>query len=373
MIPISRPLVGAEEEAAVIDVLRSGMLAQGPQTAKLEAAFADLCGVRHAVAVCNGTAALFLAMLAHDIGPGDEVITTPFSFVATGNSVLMAGARPVFVDIDEQTFNLDARQIEAAITEHTRAIMPVHLYGHPAEMHAILALAERYELAIIEDAAQAVGATYDERPIGSFGTACFSLYATKNIMSGEGGMITTDDDAVAERLRLLRSHGSRVRYYHDMLGYNFRMTDLQAAIGLAQLGKLEAFTERRIANAAFLNAKITNPAVIKPTTLPYVRHVFHQYTVRIHGDRDAAVRRLADQGVGSAVFYPVLIPQQPFYGAHDYDTCLPVAEQACREVLALPVHPGLSDADLQQIAAAVNTLELEPVLADVQVGSKTHD
>jgi dTDP-4-amino-4,6-dideoxygalactose transaminase len=365
MIPISRPLVGVEEEEAVIAVLRSGMLAQGPQTARLEAAFAELCGVRHAVAVCNGTAALFLAMLAHGIGPGDEVITTPFSFVATGNSVLMAGARPVFVDIDPQTFNLDAAQIEAAITERTRAIMPVHLYGHPAEMNAILALAERYELDVIEDAAQAVGATYHTRPIGGFGTACFSLYATKNMMSGEGGMITTDDDAVAEQLRLLRSHGSRVRYYHDMLGYNFRMTDLQAAIGLAQLAKLENFTQRRIAHAAFLNEQITHPAVTKPITLPHVRHVFHQYTLRIHGDRDAAVRQLADQGVGSAVFYPVLIPQQPFYSELGYESYVPVAEQACREVLALPVHPALSAADLQQIAAAVNALELEPALAEV--------
>jgi perosamine synthetase len=369
MIPISRPLVGSEEEAAVIAVLRSGMLAQGPQVARLEAAFADLCGVRHAVAVSNGTVALFMALIAHGIGPGDEVITTPFSFVATGNSVLMAGAQPVFVDIDEHTFNLNVAQIEAAITERTRAIMPVHLYGHPAEMNAILALAERYELVVIEDAAQAVGATYHSRPIGSFGTACFSLYATKNIMSGEGGMITTDDEAIADQLRLLRSHGSRVRYYHDLLGYNFRMTDLQAAIGLAQLGKLELFTQQRIANAAFLDAQITHPAIVKPTAAPHVRHVYHQYTVRVHGDRDAVVRQLADQGVGSAVFYPLLIPQQPLYRDRGYQTFLPVAEQACREVLALPVHPALNESDLNQIAAAVNALELEPALVAPQAGS----
>ncbi len=369
MIPIARPLVGVEEEEAVIAVLRSGMLAQGPQVARLEAAFAELCGVRHAVAVSNGTVALFMALLANGVGPGDEVITTPFSFVATGNSVLMAGARPVFVDIDAQRFNLNVQQIEAAITERTRAIMPVHLYGHPAEMAAILDLAERYELAIIEDAAQAVGATYHTRPIGSFGTACFSLYATKNIMSGEGGMITTDDAAVADQLCLLRSHGSRVRYYHEMLGYNFRMTDLQAAIGLAQLAKLEHFTARRIANAAFLNAQIKHPAVIKPSAQPHVRHVYHQYTLRVHGDRDAAVRQLTAQGVGSAVFYPLLIPHQPLYREQGYQSYLPVAEQACQEVLALPVHPALSEADLHQIAAAVNALELEPTLAATHSGS----
>jgi dTDP-4-amino-4,6-dideoxygalactose transaminase len=369
MIPIARPLIGSEEEAAVIAVLRSGMLAQGPQVARFEAAFAERCAVRHAIAVSNGTVALFMALLAHGIGPGDEVITTPFSFVATGNSVLMTGARPVFVDIDPQTFNLDPNQIEGAITERTRAIMPVHLYGHPAEMDAILAIAARYELPVIEDAAQAIGATYRERPVGSFGTACFSLYATKNIMSGEGGMITTDDDAIADKLRLLRSHGSRVRYYHEMLGYNFRMTDLQAAIGLAQLNKLDTFTEQRIANATFLSAQINHAAISTPITLPHVRHVFHQYTVRVHGDRDAALQQLADHGVGSAVFYPLLIPNQPLYAHQGYESYLPVAEQACREVIALPVHPALSSADLEQIANAVNSLALEPVAVAAAVRS----
>ena len=233
MIPIARPLIGAEEEQAVIAVLRSGMLAQGPEVARLEAAFAALCGVRHAVAVSSGTAALHLALLAHTIGPGDEVITSPFSFIATANSVLMTGARPVFVDVDEHTFNIDARQIAAAITPRTRAIMPVHLYGQPADMEEIAALARAHNLVLIEDAAQAVGARYRGRPAGSFGTACFSLYATKNVMAGEGGVVTTDDDEVADQLRLLRSHGSRVRYYHEQLGYNYRLTDLQAAIALA--------------------------------------------------------------------------------------------------------------------------------------------
>jgi dTDP-4-amino-4,6-dideoxygalactose transaminase len=366
MIPVAKPLIGPEEEEAVLRVLRSGMLAQGPEVARLEASFAELCDVPHAVAVSNGTAALYLALLAHNIGPGDEVITTPFSFIATANSVLMAGARPIFVDIDEHDFNLAVDQIEAAITPRTRAIMPVHLYGHPAEMETISSIARRHNLAVIEDAAQAVGASYRGRPVGSFGTACFSLYATKNVMAGEGGMITTADPQIADRLRLLRSHGSRVRYYHESLGYNFRLTDLQAAIGCVQLARCAAFTERRIANAAFLDQMIDHPAVIKPTARPGVRHVYHQYTVRIAGGaRDEAARQLAEAGVGSAVFYPLIIPRQPLYQKLGFPVDgTPVADRLSHEVLALPVHPALSDEELHQIASAVNALQIEATVAE---------
>jgi perosamine synthetase len=310
------------------------------------------------VAVNSGTAALHMALLAHGVGPGDEVITSPFSFAATANTILMTGARPVFVDIEPSSFNINPDLIEAAITPRTKAIMPVHLYGQPAEMDKICAIAERHRLAIIEDAAQAVGASYHGRPAGSFGTACFSLYATKNITSAEGGMVVTDDPAIADTLRLLRSHGSRVRYYHEMLGYNYRMTDIQAAIGLAQLEKLPLFNERRLANAAALDELISHPQVIKPRIIPGVRHVFHQYTVRILGDRDGAAKQLAAAGVGSAVFYPLPIPQQPYYRELGYAIDLPICDQAARQVLALPVHPALSAADLQQIGAAVNKLSL---------------
>jgi dTDP-4-amino-4,6-dideoxygalactose transaminase len=358
MIAVAKPQIGPEEEEAVLAVLRSGMIAQGPQTERFERAFAELCGVRHAVAVSNGTVALHLALLAHNVGPGDEVITSPFSFIATANSILMAGARPVFVDIDARDFNLDPNLVEAAITPRTRAIMPVHLYGQPAQMDALLDIARRYNLTIIEDAAQAVGATYAGRPTGSFGTACFSLYATKNITTGEGGMITTDDARIADRLRLLRAHGMRVRYYHEHFGYNFRITDLQSAIGLVQLGKLEAFTTRRIANAAYLDAAITHPALSTPWARPGVRHVYHQYTVRVQGDRDAAIKQLAAAGVGAAIFYPLTIPQQPYYREQGIVAHTPVAEQAASEVLALPVHPGLGEAELARVAAAVNALEL---------------
>ncbi len=359
MIPVARPQIGPEEEQAVLAVLRSGMLAQGPQVERFEQAFAEVCGVTHAVAVSNGTVALYLALLAHGVGPGDEVITTPFSFIATGNSILMTGARPIFVDVEAQSFNLDPALIEAAITPATRAIMPVHLYGQPAAMDTIMAIAERHGLAVIEDAAQAIGAYDHGRPAGSFGSGCFSLYATKNIMSGEGGMITTNQAPIAERLRLLRNHGSRKRYYHEMLGFNFRMTDLQAAIGLAQLGKLEQFTEQRIANAAFFDREIDHPQVLKPSVRPNVRHVYHQYTLRIQGNRDEAIRQLAAAGVGAAVFYPLLIPQQPFYRELGYDPHLPVAERLSHEVLALPVHPSLTPAEREQIVNAVNALVLD--------------
>lgn len=359
MIPMARPLIGPEEEDAVLSVLRSGMLAQGPQIERFEVAFAALCGVPHAVAVSSGTTALYLALLAHGIGPGDEVITTPFTFIATANSVLMTGARPVFIDIDPVSFNINPALIEAAITPRTKAIIPVHLYGQIAAMDAITEIAKHHGLVIIEDAAQAVGALFHDRPAGSFGTGCFSLYATKNMTSGEGGMITTADPAVADRLRLLRNHGSRVRYYHEFLGYNFRMTNLQAAIGLTQLGKLAAFNARRLRNAAFFDHHINHPAVTKPQVQPGMRHVFHQYTLRIRANRDAAARQLAAAGVSTAIFYPLSIPRQPFYREIGYTDQMPVADQMSDEVLALPVHPGLNDADLNQIVNAVNGLRLE--------------
>ena len=221
MIPVSKPFIGEEEKKAVMEVLDSGYVVQGPRTKALEEAFATLCQTEFAVATSNGTTALHLALLAHDIGPGDEVITTAFTFIATASTILLAGATPVFVDIDEDNFNIDPAKIEAAVTSKTKAIMPVHLYGYVCDMDAIQAIADKYGLAIIEDAAQAVGATFKGRPAGGFATGCFSLYATKNVMSVEGGMITTNDSAVAEKAQLLRSHGMKRRYYHDMLGFNF--------------------------------------------------------------------------------------------------------------------------------------------------------
>lgn len=356
MIPISKPYIGEAEKQAVMEVLDSGMLAQGPRTAKFEERFAHVCGVKHAIATSSGTTALHLALLAHGIGPGDEVITTPFTFIASANSILFTGARPVFVDVDPETFNIDPACVEAAITPRTKAIMPVHLYGYVCDMDALQAIADRHGLVIVEDACQAVGAGYHGRKAGSFGTGCFSLYATKNVMSGEGGMITTSDDDLAQKCRMLRNHGMQRRYYHDLLGFNFRMTDLCAAIGLAQLDRLEDFTQKRQANAAYLNSKIES--VITPKVKAGYDHVWHQYTIRVDGgrDRDAAVKQLTEAGIGTGIFYPVPAHQQGYMREIVGDVHLPAAEQLAREVISLPVHPQLTAADLDTIVTGVNRL-----------------
>jgi perosamine synthetase len=359
MINIARPLIGDEEKRAVLEVLDSGQLAQGKVVADFEASFAEYCGVEHAVATSNGTTALHVALLAHEIGPGDEVITVPFTFIASANSVLYTGARPVFVDIEPDTFNIDVSQIEAAITPRTRAIMPVHLFGNPADMPRIMDIAHRHNLLVIEDAAQAHGAEIEGKRAGSWGTGCFSFYPTKNITTGEGGMVTTSEDAVADRARLVRAHGMRVRYYHEMLGFNFRMTNIHAAIGLAQLRKLEKFNEARIANAAYLSERLPRDKVKVPAVRPGTRHVFHQYTVRVLPplDRDAVREKLAAAGVGSEIYYPVPVHEQQLYRELGFgDQHYPESERAAREVLSLPVHPGLSRDDLDTIVAAVEAL-----------------
>jgi perosamine synthetase len=355
VIYIAKPLMQDEEKQAVLEVLDSGMLAQGARVAAFEEAFAAMCGVEHAIATSSGTTALHVALLANGIGEGDEVITTPFTFIASANSVLFTGAQPVFVDIDPVTFNIDAAKIEAAVTPKTKAIMPVHLFGLPANMNEIMAIADAHDLVVIEDACQAHGAKYQGQRVGSFGTGTFSFYPTKNMTSAEGGMITTDDDAVAESCQAIRQHGMRRRYYHDELGFNFRMTDVHAAIGLAQLGKLEQFNAARIANAAYLSEHLEG--VVTPTVPEHVHHVFHQYTIRVlDGNRDARVEHLREHGVGCGIYYPVPIHQQTFYtNTLGYDVRMPEAERASEEVISLPVHPALSDAELETIVQAVNS------------------
>lgn len=356
MINIARPMIGDEEKAAVMAVLESGQLAQGSVVADFEEAFAAYCGVKHAIATSNGTTALHVALLAHEIGAGDEVITTPFTFIASANSVLYVGAKPVFVDIEPGSFNIDVENIEAAITERTKAIMPVHLFGNPSEMASIREIAEKNGLAIIEDAAQAHGAEEGGQRAGGWGTGCFSFYPTKNITTGEGGMVTTNDDCVADRAQMLRSHGMRVRYYHEMMGYNFRMTNIHAAIGMAQLPKLEGFNERRIENARYLSENLPKDKVAVPQVREGTRHVFHQYTVRVLPplDRDDVREQLKAGGVGSEVYYPVPVHKQQVYLDLGYGgQSFPESEKAAREVLSLPVHPGVSEEDLDTIVAAV--------------------
>ena len=362
MIPIAHPLLGTEEENAVLRVLVSGQLAQGKHVTVFEQRFAEVCHVREAVAVSSGTAALHLALLAHNIGPGDEVITTAFSFAATANVILLVGATPVFVDIEPDTYTLDPSLVKAAITPRTKAIMPVHLYGNPCDMKRLEVIARASGLVIIEDACQAHAAAIDGKPVGGFGTGCFSFYATKNMTTGEGGMVTTNDSDIAERVRLLRSHGQKERYHHVTLGYNLRMTEMQGALGLVQLEKLERFTEQRIANAAFLTDRLRG-SVQTPIVHPGYRHVYHQYTIRVPEQRDEWVMHLRSRGIGTAVHYPLAVHQQSFYrerqGASTRttaDLCLPVTELAAKQVLSLPVHPALSMEDLTTIVQEVRAL-----------------
>ncbi len=352
-IPVAKPLIGEEECEAVMEVMRSGQLAQGPRTEAFEEAFAAYIGTKHAVAVNSGTAALIVALQAHGVGPGDEVITTPFSFIATATSIIACGAIPVFADIDPFDFNLDPARVAEAITPRTKAVMPVHLYGHPARITEIQEICDLHGLALIEDAAQAHGAESGGRRVGTFGTGCFSLYPTKNMTSGEGGMITTDDDEIARLCRIIRSHGQEQRYVHDYFGLNWRITDICSAIGLVQLGHLEEWNEARIANAEALATRISD-IVETPRVREGDRSVFHQFTVRVPRDRDAFAAKLTELGVGNAVHYPIPIHQQPIMkrmGFGEYE--FPVAEAAARSVLSLPVHPSLTEEDIERIAEAV--------------------
>jgi len=354
MIPIAKPLIGEEEKQAIIAVLESGQLAQGPKVQEFEEEFAALCGVKHAIATSSGTTALLTALLAHRIGFRGEVITTPFTFIASANSILFTRARPVFVDIDESSYNIDATLIEEKITPRTRAVLPVHLYGNPCDMESIMEIADRHKLVVIEDACQAHGASIEGKRVGSYGTGCFSFYPTKNMTTAEGGMITTDDDEIAERSRLIRHHGQSQLYYHEVAGYNFRMTELQAALGLVQLGKLAEWTRRRIENASYLTERLEH--VITPQVKEGYMHVYHQYTIRIKGDRDEAMKKLQKGGVGARVYYPLPVHQQPLYRELGFEDSLPVAERMSKEVLSLPVHPALTQEELDKVVSEVSSL-----------------
>ena len=355
MIPISRPDIGPAEEEAVLEVLRSGMLAMGRKTLAFEEAWAAYCGVRHAVLMSNGTVAQEAVLHALGIGAGDEVITVSFSFNATVSVILRAGATPVLVDVRENDFCMDPALVEAAITPRTKAIMPVHLYGLMADMDPLVEIARRHGLSIVEDAAQAHGATYHGRRAGQFGPAMFSLYATKNLMTGEGGFATTDDDAVADRIRLFRNHGMRVRYHHESLGTNAKPSDLAAAIGLAQLTRLDERTAQRRRNAAYLTEHLGD-SYLTPTVPAGREHVWHQYVMRFPGERQRVIDGLTDRGVGTLIYYPVPIHKQAYLqayvpGASELD--LPVTKRLSDEVLAIPVHPRLSPQDLETIVAAI--------------------
>ncbi|WP_033104755.1 DegT/DnrJ/EryC1/StrS family aminotransferase [Microbacterium profundi] len=356
-IPPAKPIIGDEEREAVDRVLRSGMVAQGPEVAAFEQEFsAHFVPGRPSVAVNSGTAGLHLGLLAAGVGPGDEVIVPSFTFAATGNSVALTGATPVFVDIEPDTFSLDPEAVAAAITPKTKGILPVHLYGHPARMRELEVLAAARGVALYEDAAQAHGAALDGRPVGSFGEfAMFSLYPTKNMTSGEGGMVTAANEQIARRLRLLRNQGMERQYENEIIGFNARMTDIHAAIGRVQLTKVDAWTKTRQANAAFLDAHLHG--VVIPPVAEGAVHVYHQYTVRVPEDRDGFVAALkTEHNVGAGVYYPIPNHRLPSLAPFAPGLDLPETERGAREVASLPVHPSLSQDDLDRIVEAVNTV-----------------
>jgi dTDP-4-amino-4,6-dideoxygalactose transaminase len=353
MIPIARPDIGQEEITAVTEVLQSGMIAQGRKVKELEDRWAEMVGVKHAIAVGNGTLALMAIFAGIGLGPGDEVITVSHTFAATANAILSTGATPVFVDIEPDTYLIDAKKLEQAITPRTRAICPVHLFGLVADMDMIRAIADRHGLVVVEDACQAHGATFRGRMAGSFGHGAFSLYATKNMTTAEGGFVTTDDDALADWLRLYRNQGMRARYQFEMLGFNYRMTDIAAAIGLAQLAKLPRNTERRQAIAAAYDAAFGELPIGLPVTPDGRTHVFHQYTLDVGGARDAIVEDLRAAGVGADIYYPIPVHRQSYIQERGLHADLPVTDAAASRTLALPMFPGLTDAEQDQVIRAV--------------------
>ena len=357
MIPIARPQLGPAEEAAVIEVMRSGILAQGPRVKAFEDAFAQTVGARFAVATSNGTTALYLALRASGVGPGDEVITTPLTFIATANAIMQLGARPVFVDVDD-SLNLDPVLAEAAITPRTRAIVPVHLHGNPADLDAFATLAQEHGVALVQDACQAVGARIGGRPLGAFGTAAYSFYATKNLTTGEGGMVITNDPEVARVCRSLRHQAYGVEpYLHDTVAFNYRMTEIQAAIGLAQLQRLEEMTNQRRETARLYDEGIAANGFVRPAVMEEATHVYHQYTLRVAAGsqhrRDVVRARLNESGVSTAVYYPIPVHRQPAYREFAGVDC-PVAEQAASDMFSIPVHSGLSPQERDRVVEAVN-------------------
>ncbi len=361
LIPIAKPIISEDEINEVISVLRSGELSQGKWVERFEKDFAKFTSSKFAIATSNGTTALHLSLLALGIKEGDEVITTPFTFIASVNAILYVGGKPIFVDIDPRTFNIDPDKIEEKITSRTKAILPVHLYGLPVDMDKILKIAKNHKLYVLEDAAQAHGAMIGNHLVGSLGDlASFSFYSTKNMTTGEGGMITTNNEVLAKKIRKLRNHGMEKRYYHDILGFNFRMTNIAAAIGIHQLKKLNKFNKKRAENAQFLTKQLSK---IKEIETPFIpgnfKHVFHQYTILVKNgekSRDDLAVYLNKNGVATMIYYPVPVHKQKFVRKIYPRLKLKIAEQISDQVLSLPIHPAVKKEDLARIANLIKDL-----------------
>lgn len=360
MITIAKPQIGQEEKNAVMDVMGSGMIACGSVVAEFEQKFADYVGMKYGIATTSGTTALEVALRALGIGAGDKVVTTAYSFIASTNSIVYTGATPIFADIDEGTFDIDIDSAEKCLKANpdAKALLVVHLFGQTCNMDAVMALAKKYDVKVIEDCAQAHGAMWKGRMAGSFGDAStFSFYPTKNMTTGEGGMVLTNDEKVADQAKLLINHGMKIRYTHDIVGYNYRMTNIAAAIGLEQLKKLDRFNDARREHAAAYAKAISNPNIVVPHVDDNAKHVYHQYTIRVlNGKRDELIKLFEENGVGYGIFYPFSIPEQPCYKGLGFKTEYEITDKIKKEVLSIPVHPGLSMEEIAIVAAVINQL-----------------
>lgn len=356
MIYIAKPNVGKEEKEAVNKVLESGMLACGSVTHEFEDRFSEYIGTDYGIATTSGTTALEVAIRTLGLNRGDKVLTTAYSFIASANAIIYAGLEPVFADIDEETLNIDVNQLEDIYMQNPdiKAVLVVHLFGCPCDMDAVLNFVKEHHLFLVEDCAQAHGATWGNKRVGSLGdVAAFSFYPTKNMTTGEGGMITTNNPQIADKARLLINHGMRERYHHEMIGYNYRMTNISAAMGIEQLRKLDDMNRKRVSNAKYYIDNINNPDIVLPRL--YRGHVFHQFTVKIqNGKRNNFIQYLDEKEIGYGIFYPLTMPEQKCYENLHFESKFEVADKIKEQVVSLPIHPKLSCKDLQYVVECIN-------------------
>lgn len=360
MIPIAKPLMEEEEKNIVCKVLSEGMLASGEYVTEFESRFSNYLGCRYAVCTSNGTTALHTALLSAGIGQSDLVITTPFSFIATANAILYVGAKPIFADVDEKSFNIDPDKVEEIICnsrEKIKALIIVHLFGNPCQMTRIVDICEKYDILLIEDCAQAHGAEYNEKKVGTFGkVSIFSFYPTKNITCGEGGILVTNDKEIYNRAKRIINHGQERQYIHTVIGYNYRMTNIAAAIGIEQLKKLERFNSKRIENAEYYNNVISKSKYKLPEAFENYKHVYNQYTVKCECNREKVIGKLKEENIGYGIYYPLTIPSQPLYKSLEIKADCPLAERMTNEVISIPIHPALSCDDLAKIVSTLNKI-----------------